>query len=127
MLAVSQPEIFLDGRVTLWCGDCLDVLARLDECSVDSVVCDPPYHLTSIVKRFGKTSEQDSTQTSERARGRVEGMRAVLIEREAEYQSDIRRRMEYALGGPEERSRAIVKAKGELQPAESLPLFGGAA
>jgi site-specific DNA-methyltransferase (adenine-specific) len=46
-------ETFLDGRVTLHSGDCLDVLARLDECSIDSVVTDPPYHLTSIVKRFG--------------------------------------------------------------------------
>jgi len=46
-------KTFLDGRVTLHCGDCLDVLASLPENSVDSVVCDPPYHLTSIVKRFG--------------------------------------------------------------------------
>lgn len=46
-------ESFLDGRVTLHPGDCLEVLARLEECSIDSVVCDPPYHLTSIVKRFG--------------------------------------------------------------------------
>jgi DNA modification methylase len=52
-LTVKSSETFLDGRVTLHPGDCLDVLARLDECSVDSVVCDPPYHLTSIVKRFG--------------------------------------------------------------------------
>lgn len=44
---------FLDGRVTLHCGDCLDVLAAMEPDSVDSVVCDPPYHLTSIVKRFG--------------------------------------------------------------------------
>ena len=44
---------FLDGRVRLYPGDCLDVLAGLPENSVDSVVCDPPYHLTSIVKRFG--------------------------------------------------------------------------
>jgi site-specific DNA-methyltransferase (adenine-specific) len=44
---------FLDGKVTLHCGDCLDVLDSTDENSVDSVVCDPPYHLTSIVKRFG--------------------------------------------------------------------------
>jgi DNA modification methylase len=50
---MKSSETFLDGRVTLHPGDCLDVLARLDECSVDSVVCDPPYHLTSIVKRFG--------------------------------------------------------------------------
>jgi len=44
---------FLDGRVVLHCGDCLDVLAGMAENSVDAVVCDPPYHLTSIVKRFG--------------------------------------------------------------------------
>ncbi|MFC3208115.1 DNA methyltransferase [Aquamicrobium soli] len=44
---------FLDGRVTLFGGDCLDVLDRLPENSVDAVVTDPPYHLTSIVKRFG--------------------------------------------------------------------------
>lgn len=43
---------FLDGRVTLYSGDCLPVLATLPEASIDSVVCDPPYHLTSIVKRF---------------------------------------------------------------------------
>jgi site-specific DNA-methyltransferase (adenine-specific) len=46
-------ESFLNGRVILHAGDCLDVLATLPENSVDSVVCDPPYHLTSIVKRFG--------------------------------------------------------------------------
>ena len=35
-------------------GDCLDVLPTLPDNSVDSIVTDPPYHLTSIVKRFGK-------------------------------------------------------------------------
>ncbi|EKF17088.1 site-specific DNA-methyltransferase [Nitratireductor pacificus] len=44
---------FLDDRVTLYLGDCLEVLDALPENSIDSVVCDPPYHLTSIVKRFG--------------------------------------------------------------------------
>lgn len=47
---------FLDGRVSLHCGDCLEVLAGMESDSVDSVVCDPPYHLTSIVKRFGGES-----------------------------------------------------------------------
>lgn len=46
-------ETFLNDRVTLHPGDCLDVLARLEDASIDSVVTDPPYHLTSIVKRFG--------------------------------------------------------------------------
>lgn len=37
-------------------GDCLRVMAQLiaDGVQVDSIVTDPPYHLTSIVKRFGK-------------------------------------------------------------------------
>lgn len=37
-------------------GDCLDVLPRLaaDGLRVHAVVTDPPYHLTSIVKRFGQ-------------------------------------------------------------------------
>jgi site-specific DNA-methyltransferase (adenine-specific) len=46
-------ERFLNDRVELHCGDCLDVLARLEENSIDSCCCDPPYHLTSIVQRFG--------------------------------------------------------------------------
>jgi site-specific DNA-methyltransferase (adenine-specific) len=48
-----KPVAFLDGRVNLFAGDCLDVLDSLPENSVDSCVVDPPYHLTSIVKRFG--------------------------------------------------------------------------
>ena len=45
---------FLNGRVTLHPGDCLEVLASLPENSIDSAVMDPPYHLTSIVERFGR-------------------------------------------------------------------------
>ena len=44
---------FLNDRVILHGGDCLEILDTLPEASVDSVVCDPPYHLSSIVKRFG--------------------------------------------------------------------------
>lgn len=32
--------------------DCLKVLARMPDSCVDSIVTDPPYHLTSVVKRF---------------------------------------------------------------------------
>jgi DNA modification methylase len=46
-------EEFLNGRVALHSGDCLAVLKTYPDCSVDSVCTDPPYHLTSIVKRFG--------------------------------------------------------------------------
>lgn len=41
-------------EVRLLCGDCIEQMAALPESSVDSVVTDAPYHLTSIVKRFGK-------------------------------------------------------------------------
>lgn len=46
-------KVFLNGKVTLHGGDCLEVLKTLPDCSLDSCVTDPPYHLTSIVKRFG--------------------------------------------------------------------------
>jgi site-specific DNA-methyltransferase (adenine-specific) len=53
-------ETLLNGRVTLHKGDCLDVLKTLDANSVDSVVCDPPYHLTIIVARFGEEDAAES-------------------------------------------------------------------
>lgn len=45
---------FHNGKVVLLGGDCLEVLDTLSDNSVDSVVTDAPYHLASIVKRFGK-------------------------------------------------------------------------
>ena len=53
-----------------------------------------------------------------------EGMRAVLIEREAEYQADIRRRMELVKSGPNERAAKI--AANSKQAIDPGPLFGGA-
>jgi site-specific DNA-methyltransferase (adenine-specific) len=50
---VSAPALFLDGKVAVHAGDCLDAMSELRSDSVDSCVCDPPYHLHSIVKRFG--------------------------------------------------------------------------
>lgn len=54
-----------------------------------------------------------------------EGMRAVLIEREEEYQEDIRRRMALVLSGPDERSRESMKEKQKSKPIDYGPLFGG--
>lgn len=54
----------LNDRVTLHCGDCLDVLDKLDQNSIDACVCDPPYHLQSITKRFAKTGRTDKTRTT---------------------------------------------------------------
>lgn len=47
-------ESFLEGRVTLYGGDSRDILRTLPDASIHSVVCDPPYALVSIGKRFGK-------------------------------------------------------------------------
>jgi DNA modification methylase len=51
-----------------------------------------------------------------------EGMRAVLIEREPEYQADIARRMDLA-ENPTKRA-AVAASKNNLQGAEGTPLFG---
>jgi DNA modification methylase len=49
-------ESFLNGRIVLHCGDSRDVLKTIPDCSIDSIVTDPPYALVSIVKRFGAGS-----------------------------------------------------------------------
>jgi DNA modification methylase len=56
-------------------GDCIEEMQKLIDqgVQVDAVVTDPPYHLQSIVDRFGKTSLSDDTKTSERARARGDG------------------------------------------------------
>lgn len=71
---MGAAEAFLDGRVVLHPGDCREVLAELAPDSVDAVVTDPPYHLQSIVDRFGKTSLADDTHTSHRARTGSDGL-----------------------------------------------------
>lgn len=43
---------YRDDRVTLYHGDCLDVLAELPDASVDSVVTDPPYGLDFMGKNW---------------------------------------------------------------------------
>ena len=43
----------MSGEVVVHHGDSREVLRTLADCSVDSVVCDPPYALVSIGKRFG--------------------------------------------------------------------------
>lgn len=54
-----------------------------------------------------------------------EGFNAVLIEREPEYQADIRRRMALCMSGPEERKRESIKAKIGDVPFEPGSLFAG--
>lgn len=54
-----------------------------------------------------------------------EGFHAVLIERESEYQVDIRRRMALCMAGPDERRRESIKAKVGDVPFEPGSLFAG--
>lgn len=69
--ALAVPE----SSVRLMAGDCRDSLFDLlmEGVMVDSVVCDPPYHLESIVKRFGKPG---SKAAKGGANGRFSGLSA---------------------------------------------------
>jgi len=69
---MTAPESLLDGRVVLHVGDSRDVLAGFAAASIDAVVCDPPYALVSIGKRFGKAGAapaKDYAGTREGATG----------------------------------------------------------
>lgn len=57
-----MTEQLLDGRVTLHGGDCLEILKSLPDCSVDSCVTDPPYHLQSIHKRFAAKGRDETSE-----------------------------------------------------------------
>jgi site-specific DNA-methyltransferase (adenine-specific) len=65
------PETFLNGRVTLHAGDSRDVLKRIPDCSIDSIVTDPPYALVSIVKRFANSPRSERTENTENPYGRT--------------------------------------------------------
>ncbi len=49
---------YTDTSVTLWHGDCLDVLRTLPDASVDAVVTDPPYGLEFMGKGWDAPWEQ---------------------------------------------------------------------
>ncbi len=42
---MTEPVVLLDGRVTLYCGDCREILPTLGK--VDAVVTDPPYNFST--------------------------------------------------------------------------------
>lgn len=42
------PEVLCDGDIRLYHGDCIDVMRGLPDCSVDSVVTDPPYGIDFV-------------------------------------------------------------------------------
>lgn len=48
---------YQDEWTTLYCGDCLEVMAGLDESSIDTVITDPPYGLEFMGKEWDKLVE----------------------------------------------------------------------
>lgn len=50
-------------------GDCLDLMPTLDVCSVDAIVCDPPYHLTT--GKRGGTGIASDNPNSPAGRARI--------------------------------------------------------
>ncbi len=48
---MKYPDDFVNKIV---CADCLVAMKDIPDNVIDSIICDPPYHLTSIVDRFGK-------------------------------------------------------------------------
>ena len=46
----------LSDLVTLFPGDCLEIMRGFGDNCIDSMCTDPPYHLQSVVKRFGSST-----------------------------------------------------------------------
>ncbi len=66
---MSEDRSFLDGRVRLQAGDCLERLRAWPDASFDAVVTDPPYALVSIARRFGKPGAAPAKDVYARAAG----------------------------------------------------------
>jgi DNA modification methylase len=45
---------YSDASVTIFHGDCRDAMQSMDACSIDSIVCDPPYGLTFMGKAWDR-------------------------------------------------------------------------
>src|SRR5690606_2780485 len=69
----SMSVYYQDDRVTLYHGDCLEVLLSLRDASVDSVVCDPPYGLEFMGKDWDsfKSTGSSSLLHSPKDEGRT--------------------------------------------------------
>ena len=66
MIDIEQIDKYL-----LLCGNSLDELKKLPDNCIDSVVCDPPYHLTSIVDRYGKKDSKEPVFGNDGSFGRL--------------------------------------------------------
>ena len=51
---MTEPRVFLDGKVTLFPGDCLVMLKEIPDGSVDAVVTDPPAGIAFMGREWDK-------------------------------------------------------------------------
>ena len=51
------------NKYKLFHGDCIKVMKSMEDCCVDAIVTDPPYHLTPIVNRVGKKNAKPTKDT----------------------------------------------------------------
>lgn len=63
------PPYYADDQVTLYHGDCLEVLAELPESSVDAVVTDPPYGISFMGRQWDQPGQFGSQRGDGRPRG----------------------------------------------------------
>jgi site-specific DNA-methyltransferase (adenine-specific) len=70
----TEPPAAL-GTWHLEQGDCVEVMKRWAEegVQVSAIVTDPPFHLTSVVKRFGNMTADTKGIVAERTRTRADG------------------------------------------------------
>lgn len=71
----TSTSFWLPKRVAIHNADCLEIIPSLVAAgtTVDSVVTDPPYHLTATLARFGKIDINANTATSTRLRKKLDG------------------------------------------------------
>ena len=60
---------YADDQVTLYHGDCLEVLTELSEASVDAVVTDPPYGISFMGRQWDQPGKFGSQRGDGRPRG----------------------------------------------------------
>ena len=83
-----------DGDVQLYEGDCITVMRELAECSVDAVVCDPPYNLSFMGRAWDDLSGREDVAFGYYLAGLIDGeghFRVGPQERRCEFTMKLRR------------------------------------